>query len=118
MELEVAESESGNPVRLRDTLVDSGESPFEMAVHEENRARVEAVLSEVPEPFRTTLILRDIEGFVYEEVAEIQGVNLGTVKSRLVRGRACLKALLMRAERKKESPSSEGLGLPLGEEAQ
>jgi len=117
MELEVAESESGNPVRLRDTLVDSGESPFEMAVHEENRARVEAALREVPEPFRTTLILRDIEGFVYEEVAEIQGVNLGTVKSRLVRGRACLKALLMRAERKKESPSSEGLGLPLGEEA-
>ena len=49
---------------------------------------------QVPEPFRTTLILRDIEGFVYEEVAEMQGVNLGTVKSRLVRGRACLKALL------------------------
>lgn len=117
MELEVAESESGNPVRLRDTLVDGGESPFEMAVHEENRARIEAALRVVPEPFRTTLILRDIEGFVYEEVAEIQGVNLGTVKSRLVRGRACLKAQLMRAERKKESPSSEGFGLPLGEEA-
>ncbi len=49
----------------------------------------------MPEPFRTTLILRDIEGFVYEEVAEMQGVNLGTVKSRLVRGRACLKAILM-----------------------
>ena len=44
--------------------------------------------------YRTTLILRDIEGFVYEEVAEMQGVNLGTVKSRLVRGRAWLKALL------------------------
>ena len=66
-----------------------------MAVHEENRARVEAALNQVPEPYRTTLILRDIEGFVYEQVAEMQGVNLGTVKSRLVRGRACLKAILM-----------------------
>ena len=75
-------------------LIDPAESPYEMAVHAENRARVEAALSKVPEPFRTTLILRDIEGFVYEEVAEMQGVNLGTVKSRLVRGRAFLKAIL------------------------
>ena len=92
--MEIAENDSGIPVRLKDTLVDAGESPFEMAVHEENRARVEAALRQVPEPFNTTLILRDIEGFVYEEVAEIQGVNLGTVKSRLVRGRACLKTML------------------------
>jgi len=49
----------------------------------------------VPEPFRSTVILRDIEGFVYEEVAEMLGVNLGTVKSRLMRGRACLKKLLV-----------------------
>jgi len=118
IEIEIAESESGSPVRLKDTLVDVGESPYDMAVHEENRARVEAALRQVPEPFRTTLILRDIEGFVYEEVAEIQGVNLGTVKSRLVRGREYLKGMLIRAERTKESPSSEGLGLPLGEEAQ
>ena len=117
MELEVAENESGIPVRLRDTLVDGGESPFDIAVHEENRMRVEVALRQLPEPFRTTLILRDIEGFVYEEVAEIQGVNLGTVKSRLVRGRSYLKALLIKAEKTKDSPSSEGFDLPLGEEA-
>ena len=75
------------PVRLKDMLVDPAESPYEIAVHGENRTRVEEALKLVPEPFRTTLILRDIEGFVYEEVAEMQGVNLGTVKSRLVRGR-------------------------------
>jgi RNA polymerase sigma-70 factor (ECF subfamily) len=57
---------------------------------------VEWALSQVPEPYRSTLILRDIDGFVYEEVAEMQGVNLGTVKSRLVRGRAFLKVLLTR----------------------
>jgi RNA polymerase sigma-70 factor (ECF subfamily) len=117
IELEVAENDSGVPVRLKDTLVDGGESPFDSAVHEENRARVEAALQLVPEPFRTTLILRDIEGFVYEEVAEIQGVNLGTVKSRLVRGRAFLKTLLLKDQKARESSSSEGLELPLGEEA-
>ena len=94
IEQELTGGEGGAPMRLKEMLVDPAESPFDMAVHRENRARVEAALSRVPEPFRTTLILRDIEGFVYEEVAEMQGVNLGTVKSRLVRGRACLKALL------------------------
>ena len=91
---DMTEGDAGTPVRLNDRLVDPSESPFDSVVHAENKARVEAALKQVPEPFRTTLILSDIEGFVYEEVAEMQGVNLGTVKSRLVRGRACLKALL------------------------
>jgi RNA polymerase sigma-70 factor, ECF subfamily len=118
IEEELKDSTSGVPVRLKDTLVDSAESPFEVAVHAESRARVEAALRQVPEPFRTTLILRDIEGFVYEEVAEIQGVNLGTVKSRLVRGRAHLRALLTPSRRMQGSPSNEGRpATPLGEEA-
>ncbi|HUB29362.1 MAG TPA: sigma-70 family RNA polymerase sigma factor [Terracidiphilus sp.] len=117
IELEVADHHCGSPVRLGDTLIDSGESPFELAAHAETKARVEEALRRVPEPFRTTLILRDIEGFVYEEVAEIQGVNLGTVKSRLVRGRAYLKACLT-APRPSDRPSpSESVSLPLAEEA-
>ncbi len=106
IEQEMAEGCSGTPMKLKEMLVDPAESPFDMAVHAENRARVEAALSQVPEPFRTTLILRDIEGFVYEEVAEIQGVNLGTVKSRLVRGRACLRAILT-GSRPGENASSQ-----------
>jgi RNA polymerase sigma-70 factor, ECF subfamily len=94
IEQEIADGNSGHSVLIKDTLVDPGESPFDLAAHAENKARVEWALKQVPEPYRTTLILRDIEGFVYEEVAEMQGVNLGTVKSRLVRGRAMLKALL------------------------
>jgi RNA polymerase sigma-70 factor, ECF subfamily len=117
IEQEVREGESGTPVLLKEKLVDPGESPFEMAVHAENRERVEAALRQVPEPFRSTLILRDIEGFVYEEVAEIQGVNLGTVKSRLVRGRACLKALLSAQESAGRRPARAGFGVSLGEEA-
>ena len=94
IEQEMTAGESGRPVLLKDMLVDPAESPYELAQHEENRARVEQALRQVPEPFHTTLILRDIEGFVYEEVAAIQGVNLGTVKSRLGRGRAYLRTLL------------------------
>jgi len=122
--------ECGAPMRLKEMLMDPAESPYDIAVHEETRARVEAALKQVPEPFRTTLILRDIEGFVYEEVAEIQGVNLGTVKSRLVRGRAALKAILTarvvggRLARSVDVGNAQGvpigsagLELPLGEEA-
>jgi RNA polymerase sigma-70 factor, ECF subfamily len=94
IEQEIGDSDSSTPLRIKEMLVDPSESPFDLVLHAENRARVEAALALVPEPYRTTLILRDIEGFVYEEVAEMQGVNLGTVKSRLVRGRACLKAIL------------------------
>jgi RNA polymerase sigma-70 factor, ECF subfamily len=118
IEQEITDSQSGAPVQLKDMLVDPAESPFDAVVHKENRERVEWALSQVPEPFRTALILRDLEGFVYEEVAEIQGVNLGTVKSRLVRGRAYLKAQLALLERGSKLMSFAGYGMPLGEEAQ
>ena len=64
------------------------------ATASEVRERVEAALRQLPEAFRTVVILRDIEGFAYEEIAEILSVNLGTVKSRLTRGRSALRALL------------------------
>jgi RNA polymerase sigma-70 factor (ECF subfamily) len=117
IEQEMKEGESGRTVRLKDMLADPAESPFDMAVHKENRTRVEQALLQVPEPFRTTLILRDIEGFIYEEVAAIEGVNLGTVKSRLVRGRACLKALLAAPEPRKRLTALTGIEMSLGEEA-
>ena len=114
---EMQEGESGTPATLKDRLVDPSESPYDAVVHAENRARVEAALSQVPEPFRTTLILRDIEGFVYEEVAEIEGVSLGTVKSRLVRGRACMKRLLTAQAPGKSPAAFKEFEMPLGEEA-
>ena len=117
IEQEVAGNGANSPVFLKDLLQDESESPYDMAVHAENRERVETGLSHVPEPFRTTLILRDIEGFVYEEVAEIQGVNLGTVKSRLARGRAYLKAQLSADRRNDMAHTNKGLSMALGEEA-
>ena len=118
IEQEMTEGRCGMPVRLKEMLVDPSESPYEMVVHAENRARVETALKQVPEPFRTTLILRDFEGFGYEELAEMQGVNLGTVKSRLVRGRACLKTILTAPAASVCPPAPAAFEVPLGEEAQ
>jgi len=79
---------------MRDTLVDEGESPFDSAMHEEVRARVEQELRQISEPYRTSVILRDLEDMSYEEIAEITQVSLGTVKSRLTRGREALRRRL------------------------
>lgn len=87
-------ADDGEAFHLKDTLVDQQESPFDMAAHTELREQVEAAVREVPEPFQTVVVLRDIEGFGYEEIAEILNIHLGTVKSRLMRGRAHLKARL------------------------
>ena len=84
----------GESQSLGSTLADGGSSPFDHASQHEVRDRVEAALREVPEAFRTVVILREIEGFTYEEIADILQVNLGTVKSRLTRGRAALRLLL------------------------
>lgn len=92
-----------------DLLTDPQQSPFDAAAHAEIAARVEAALRRVPEPYRTVVVLRDIEGFGYEEIAEILKTNLGTIKSRLMRGRAHLKSRLapyMKAASRRPSPSS------------
>jgi RNA polymerase sigma-70 factor (ECF subfamily) len=92
--IEAQEDESGNSFGLCDTLVDQGESPLELLAHEEIRSRVEGELRQVPEPYRTAVLLRDIEGLSYEEIAEVLQISLGTVKSRLIRGREALKKRL------------------------
>jgi RNA polymerase sigma-70 factor, ECF subfamily len=86
---------SGNHTLFEESLIDERESPFDNVVHEEVRARVEKELREVQEPYRSTVILRDLEEMSYEEIAEIMQVSLGTVKSRLTRGREALKRRLM-----------------------
>ncbi len=110
IETELGESGDGQPLCLKDTLLDAHDSPFDRAAKAELRAKVEEELRGIPEPFQAVVVLRDIEGFSYEEVAEILGVNLGTVKSRLMRGRAHLKARLAEfAEAAAKRPSA---GIP------
>ncbi len=94
--IEPAESETPVPgeAALQVALTDPAESPFDNVAHHEVQERVERELRKVPEPYRTTLILRDLEEMSYEEIAEILQVSLGTVKSRLTRGREALRQRL------------------------
>jgi len=79
---------------LQDRLADPGESPFDNFAHAEVKTAVEEALREVAEPFRTALILRDLEEMSYEEIADVLQVSLGTVKSRITRGRQALRKRL------------------------
>lgn len=98
----VSDDSEENTFCLASRLADNACSPFDYAAQGEVRERVEAALRQVPEAFRTVVILREIEGFSYEEIAEILNTNLGTVKSRLTRGRSALRTLLVA----KSSPAS------------
>jgi RNA polymerase sigma-70 factor (ECF subfamily) len=79
---------------MQKALTDRHDSPFENFAHREVQLRVETELRRVSEPYRTALILRDLEEMSYEEIAEILQISLGTVKSRLTRGRRALKTRL------------------------
>jgi RNA polymerase sigma-70 factor, ECF subfamily len=77
-----------------DSFADPGRSPFDEASHHETRAMVEAALEKLKPNFRTAVVLRDIEDLSYEEIASVLEVSLGTVKSRILRGREALRKVL------------------------
>jgi RNA polymerase sigma-70 factor, ECF subfamily len=73
---------------------DLGATPFDQLAAREIQIAVQSALQQVPEVFRGAVILRDLEGLSYEEVAEVLEVSVGTVKSRILRGRRALKEIL------------------------
>ncbi len=99
-----------HPIGLKDTLVDDSESPLDTVFHSQVSAKVEEELKNLQEPYRTAVILRDIEELSYEQIAEITETSLGTVKSRLVRGREALRKRL--AKYVKDLGPELGLGEP------
>lgn len=68
--------------------------PEEELTTREFYEQLRSAIADLPEVFRTTIVLREIEGLAYEEIAEITGVSLGTVKSRIARARSRLQAQL------------------------
>ncbi|HET7183831.1 MAG TPA: sigma-70 family RNA polymerase sigma factor [Terriglobales bacterium] len=83
-----------NRPALANQLVDGNHSPLESFVQQELKVMVERELRNIDEPFRTTIVLREIEELSYEEIAEVMETSLGTVKSRITRGREALKKRL------------------------
>mgnify|MGYP000265232768 FL=1 len=81
-------------LRVSDSLADSSRSPEESALANEREYAIKAALFDMPEIFREAVILCDVEGLSYEETAEALGVRLGTVKSRISRGREELRRRL------------------------
>ncbi len=86
-----AETEEG---QSRIEIEDLCATPFEQLAALEIQVAVHGALQQIPDVFRSAVILRDLEGLSYEEVAEVLECSVGTVKSRILRGRRALKEIL------------------------
>ncbi|MBO0741334.1 MAG: sigma-70 family RNA polymerase sigma factor [Hyphomicrobiaceae bacterium] len=103
---------SGTVISLEEAFAGSGQRAEDIASDEPTaeerligaaeRDYVLQALAELPTTFREVLVLREIEGLAYREIAEVTGVPVGTVMSRLSRGRAELRKLLTRLMGKDE----------------
>jgi RNA polymerase sigma-70 factor, ECF subfamily len=103
--------QAGHQKSYQKFLPDPGRSPFEVTLDRETQALIEAALAQVNPKFRAALVLREIEGLSYEEIGDILEISLGTVKSRILRGRDALKRHL--AGRLEPASRSEWSSQPL-----
>jgi RNA polymerase sigma-70 factor (ECF subfamily) len=86
-----AEPDEGcSPIEIEDLSA----TPFDQLAAHEIQTAVHGALQQVPDVFRSAVILRDLEGLSYEEVAEVLDCSVGTVKSRILRGRRALREIL------------------------
>jgi len=96
MALVVPESSLGeDAAALVEQAADPAPTPEEAALRRSDADRVRAAIEAIPEPFREAVVLRDLEDLSYAEIAEVTGVPVGTVMSRLARGRAMLAKELL-----------------------
>jgi RNA polymerase sigma factor (sigma-70 family) len=80
---------------LGDQEPDDAPSPEEHAIRANEIARLREAVEAMPEPFREAIVLRELEDLSYAEIAQITGVPVGTVMSRLSRGRTILATILL-----------------------
>jgi RNA polymerase sigma-70 factor (ECF subfamily) len=88
------EGDDSSPLQIADT----GESPDAFALRRELAGAIQQALDTLPDEQRLAVVLSDIQGLSYDEIALIMNANLGTVKSRLSRGRARLRDALKAGE--------------------
>ena len=67
-------------------------SPEKMIVQRQDSATIRRLVAELPEPFREAIVLREMNNLSYQEIAQVAGVPIGTVMSRLARARAMLRS--------------------------
>jgi RNA polymerase sigma-70 factor (ECF subfamily) len=84
---------------------DPGPTPEEEVLRRAEIDRVREAIEAIPEPFREAIVLRDLEDLSYAEIAEVTGVPIGTIMSRLSRARSMLAKQLLPASRAEEEPS-------------
>lgn len=87
----------GGTYDQRADFADPSRSPEELALAADDGRRVADSLDRLPHCFREAVVLRDIEGLSYEEIADVLGIRVGTVRSRIARGREQLRVLLERS---------------------
>jgi RNA polymerase sigma-70 factor, ECF subfamily len=75
-------------------LIDPGDSPADYVERQELTDLIEAAIQSLPDDQRTVIVLCDVHGYAYEEIAEMTGVAMGTVKSRISRARGRLREYL------------------------
>ena len=85
------ENERNDQTHTLELATDPGRSPYDQALDSETRSMIEQALAKINPAFRTAVVLRDIENLSYEEIADILQLSLGTVKSRILRGREALR---------------------------
>ena len=81
-------------------------SPEKVILQQQDRATIRRLVEELPEPFREAIVLREVNDLSYKEIAEVAGVPVGTVMSRLARARAMLRSAWNTAETATASPGS------------
>lgn len=91
---EVSMDISADEHRAAIEIEDVEATPFDQLAAREMQAAVRGALAELSEAYRSAVILRDLEGLSYEEVAEVLEISVATVKTRILRGRRALKKLL------------------------
>jgi len=85
----------GDPLQ---EIVDPRRGPEERALAGDAERVLQAALATLPAAYREAVVLRDVEDLAYEEIAEVLGVRIGTVRSRIARGRRRLAAELRESE--------------------
>ena len=83
----VDDLEAVERMRLADDAAPAGDNPEAALIARADEAKLEAAIASLPAVFRDTLMLRDVQGLDYREIAGITGVPIGTVMSRLARAR-------------------------------